>query len=70
MAWFIFSVQASAMADSVPIPTQSGKSMVSLQAQATVQEAQATLNRLQEVARLSGGKVPSAPLPHSLRYQA
>ena len=27
---------ASAMADSVPIPTQAGKSMVTLQAQATV----------------------------------
>jgi hypothetical protein len=27
---------ASAMADSVPIPTQAGKSMVSLQAQVTV----------------------------------
>ena len=28
--------QASAMADTVPIPTQAGKSMVSLQAQVTV----------------------------------
>jgi hypothetical protein len=32
----LLDAQASAMADSVPIPTQSGKSMVSLQAQATV----------------------------------
>ena len=30
------SPMASAMADSVPIPTQAGKSMVSLQAQVTV----------------------------------
>ena len=30
-----------------------------MQTQATVQEAQATLGRLEEVARLSGGKVPS-----------